>query len=73
MIKQKLKIQLAINDMNQRQLAEKTGLRPSTISSIAKGTIKQFPMDALDSMCRVLNCSVGDLLEYIPDDETKEV
>lgn len=73
MIKSKLKIQLAINDLNQRQLAEKTGIRPSTISAISKGTIKQFPMEALNLMCKVLNCSVGDLLEYIPDDETKEV
>lgn len=73
MIKSKLRIQLAINEMKQNQLAEMTGIRPSTISSIVNGTIKQYPLDALNKMCSVLNCSVGDLLEYVPDDETKEV
>lgn len=26
----------------------------------------------MDTVCRLLNCQPGDLLEYVPDDETKE-
>lgn len=70
MIKYRLKVQLALNDMNQKQLAEKTGIRPSTISSIFNGTVKQFPMDAMEKICAVLKCQPGDLLEYIPDENT---
>ena len=65
MIESKLKVQLAINKMTQKQLAEITGIRPPTISQIALGTIKHFPMDALDKICAALNCQPGDILEYV--------
>jgi len=69
MIKFRLRILLAMNDMNQAQLAEATGIRPSTLSSMNKGTIKQMPLDVLDKICKELHCNVGDLMEYIEDEE----
>ena len=39
MIKFKVKIMLAVRDMTQKELAEKTGIRPPTISAICLGTI----------------------------------
>ncbi len=73
MIKCKLKVLLAINELTQKELAERTGIRPPTISAMANNSARHFPADVLNKICRVLNCSVGDLLEYIPDEETKEV
>ena len=48
MIKFKLKVELAKADMTQKALAEKTGIRPSTISDISKGTVKHLPVEALN-------------------------
>ena len=72
MIKFKVKVMLAIREMTQKQLAEKTGIRPPTISAICTGTIKHLPVDALDKICFVLNCQPSDLMEYIPEGEVQQ-
>ena len=67
MIKFKVKVMLAMREMTQKELAEKTGIRPPTVSAICTGTIKHLPIDALDKICAVLNCQPSDLMEYIED------
>jgi len=69
MIKFRLKVQLAMKDMNQKQLAEQTGIRPSTVSAICTGNIKEVPVAVLDKICTLLNCQPGDIMEYIPDEK----
>lgn len=69
MIKFKVKVMLAINEMTQKELAEKTGIRPPTVSAICTGAIKHLPIDALNKICAVLNCQPADLMEYIPEQE----
>ena len=67
MIKSKLKIMLATREMTQKELAQRTGVRPPTISAIATNTIKEVPISVLDKICKELNCNVGDLFEYVED------
>lgn len=67
LIKFKVKILLAMREMTQKDLAEKTGIRPPTISAICTGAIKHLPVDALDKICKVLNCQPADLMEYIEE------
>jgi putative transcriptional regulator len=69
MIKFRVRVQLALKDMNQKQLADLTGVRPSTISAICTGAVKHLPIDALERICAVLECQPGDLMEYIPDEK----
>ena len=69
MIKFKVKVMLAMREMTQKELAEKTGLRPPTISAICTGTIKHLPVDVLDRVCDVLDCQPGDIVEYIRTEE----
>lgn len=69
MIKFKVKVMLAINEMTQKELAEKTGIRPPTVSAICTGAVKHLPVEALNKICGVLNCQPADLMEYIPDEE----
>ena len=54
MIKFKVKVRLAECDMTQKELAERTGIRPPTISAICVGTVKHLPIEALDKICDVL-------------------
>lgn len=65
MIKFKVKVMLAVREMTQKELAEKTGIRPPTISAICTGTIKHLPVDVLDKICDVLDCQPADLIEYV--------
>lgn len=67
LIKFKVKVLLAMREMTQKDLAEKTGIRPPTISAICTGAIKHLPVDALDKICKVLNCQPADLMEYIEE------
>ena len=69
MIKFKVKVMLAINEMTQKELAEKTGIRPPTVSAICTGAVKHLPVEAQNKICAVLNCQPADLMEYIPDEE----
>lgn len=69
MIKFRVKVMLAMREMTQKELAEKTGIRPPTISAICLGTIKHLPVEALDKICNVLDCQPADLIEYVRDDD----
>ena len=69
MIKFKVKVMLAIREMTQKDLAEKTGIRPPTISAICTNTIKHLPIDALNKICAALDCQPADLMEYGADKE----
>ena len=72
MIKFKVKVLLAMRDMTQKELAERTGIRPPTISAICTGAVKHFPVDAMEKICAVLECQPGDLMEYVPDGAVHE-
>jgi len=70
MIKFKVKVMLALREMTQKELAEKTGIRPPTVSAICTGAVKHLPVDALNKICEVLNCQPADLRKY--EDEPAE-
>ena len=69
MIKFKVKVMLAINEMTQKELAERTGIRPPTVSAICTGAVKHLPVEALNKICEVLKCQPGDIMEYLPDEQ----
>ena len=69
MIKFKVKVLLAMCEMTQKELAEKTGIRPPTVSAICTSAVKHLPIDALNEICKVLDCQPADIMEYIPDEE----
>lgn len=68
MIKFKVKVMLAIREMTQKELAERTGIRPPTVSAICTGAVKHFPVEALNEICKVLDCQPADIMEYVPDE-----
>ena len=68
MIKFRVKVMLALREMTQKELAERTGIRPPTISAICLGTVKHLPIEALDKICAVLDCQPADIMEYVRDD-----
>ena len=67
MIKFKVKVMLAMRDMTQKELAERAGIRPPTVSAICTGAVKHLPVEALDKICEVLDCQPADLMEYVKE------
>ena len=66
-IKWHLKLEMARANLSVADLTEKTGLSYSTVSKLRNRIPSRLDMDTLKALCRVLDCKVGDLVEYIPD------
>jgi putative transcriptional regulator len=67
MIKSNLKALMEQHNISQRQLSIKTGIRPQTLKNMTDGSIKQIPVDAVDSLCELFGCQIGDIFEYEKD------
>lgn len=73
MIRIKLCELMGKEKMTRKHLAELTGIRPNTIGDLYREDIRKIDVQTLNKICQVFNCEVGDLLEYIPDNEKTEV
>lgn len=49
------------------ELAEKVGITNANLSKIKNNHITAIRFSTLAALCDVLNCQVGDLIEYIPE------
>lgn len=57
-------------DMKKKDLAAAAGISPFTISKMGKG--ENVTTEVLGKICAALDCSIEDIMEFIPD-EPKEV
>ena len=57
--------------ITQAELARQTGIRPSTISDIYNEMTERLNIEYLDRICEYLDCSIADLIEYIPNKHKK--
>lgn len=55
----------------RKALADATGIHEVNIGKIVKGNVARIDTKTLNSLCRALSCQPGDLLEYVPDAESK--
>ena len=56
-------------DMKKKDLAAAAGISTYTISKMGKG--ENVTTDVLGKICTALNCTLDDIMEFIPD-EPKE-
>lgn len=59
-----LDVMLAKRKMSVTELSDKVGITMSNISNLKTGKAKAIRFSTLDSICRVLDCQPGDILEY---------
>lgn len=67
MIKIHLSKLLGERRMTQKRLSELTGIRRNAINEWYNEIGVSIKFEHIDRICEVLECSVSDLLEYIPD------
>ncbi len=48
-------------------VARETGLNRNTVTLLYKETAQKVDLDAMNKLCRLFQCEVGELLEYRPD------
>lgn len=67
MIRIKLSDLLGKHKMTQKALADLTNIRPATISKMYYEESKRIDVRQLNNICKVFNCEISELLEYVPD------
>ncbi len=58
---------LAKRKMQSKELAEKLGITPANLSILKTGKAKGIRFDTLESICKILECQPGDILEYVSE------
>ena len=53
--------------MKSYELARQIGITNANLSILKSGKAKAIRLSTLDTICKVLECQPGDILEYIDD------
>lgn len=53
--------------MSQKELAEATGIQSMTINKMYNNSIVRVPLDAIDKICNVLQCDIGELFVIVKE------
>ena len=68
MIRWRLRVLMAEKKLNNKTLAEKTGIHPTSISRLKNmDELKQISGEVLNALCNSLECTPNDLIEFTPD------
>lgn len=59
---------MADRKVSLNALAAEVGISVVNLSQLKTGKVKGVRFSTLESICKVLNCQPGDLLEYSPEE-----
>ena len=68
MIVVNLDVMMARRKMSLGELSEKVGITLANLSILKNGKAKAVRLSTLDAICRALDCTPGDILEYREQD-----
>lgn len=63
---------MADRKISLTELAEKVGITNANMSNLKTGKVSAVRLSTLNTICKILNCQPGDILEYQPDLECEE-
>ncbi len=67
-----LDVLLAERRMSVGDFATAIGLSPANVAVLKNGRAKAVRFSTLDAICRALNCTPGDVMTWVPDDQETE-
>ena len=62
-----LDVMMARRKMSLGELSERVGITLANLSILKNGKAKAVRLSTLDAICRALDCTPGDILEYRSD------
>ena len=68
MINVRLDYVLLDRRMKLKDLAEATGLAVNNLSILKTNKARAIRFSTLNQLCKALDCTPGDLIEYVPDE-----
>jgi putative transcriptional regulator len=72
MLRCNLSVLMGRDKLRISDVAKVTGLNRSTVTALYRETATRVELPAIESLCRLFSCSVGDLFEYIADDSQEK-
>lgn len=64
-------VMMAKRKINSTQLSEKIGITMANLSILKNNKAKAVRFSTLESICKILNCQPGDVLEYVDEDDER--
>jgi putative transcriptional regulator len=68
-IRWRLREIMARQRITNKRLAELMDVHPNTISNLKNQDTLPHIGETLDALCKYLDCTPSDLIEYVPDEE----
>lgn len=65
-------VMLAKRKMSVTELANRVGITLANMSILKTGKAKAIKVSTIESLCQILKCQPGDLLEYVEDEEDEQ-
>lgn len=60
------------DNLRVADVARLTGLNRSTVSALCRNTATRIELPAVDRLCVLFACSVGELFEHVADEKGRE-
>lgn len=70
-IRVNLDVMLARRKVKGKVLAAAVGITEQNLSLLRTGKVKGVRFATLEKICEVLTCQPGDILEYVPESDSK--
>lgn len=67
-----LDVIMAKRKISSTELAERIGITPANLSILKTNKGKAIRFSTLDKICKILDCTPGDILEYKEGEESYE-
>ena len=67
MIVVNLDVMMAKRKISLTELSERVDITPANLSILKTGKARAIRFSTLESICKVLECQPGDILEWVPD------
>ena len=68
-----LDVMLARRKMSLTELSERIGINIANMSILKSGKARAIRFSTLESICEILQCQPGDILEYMTEAEYKKL
>ena len=63
---------LKASGLSKNMLSHRAEMQRTQINNYCKNQITRLHIDVLARLCTVLNCEIGDLLEFVPPNDTEK-
>ena len=71
-IRIKLDELLKVSGLSKNMLSFRAEMQRTQINNYCKNQITRLDIDVLARLCTVLNCGIGDLIEFVPPNDTEK-